>query len=59
MHDVIWFNSHNALEFYLKVPMSVDQKLQNEKSVLYMMAKEGDQIIMQIFLHFAQNGVVP
>jgi ankyrin repeat protein len=57
VHDAIWFNSHDALEFYLKIPMRIDQKLQNGKSVLHVMAEEGDQITMQIFLHFAQNGL--
>jgi ankyrin repeat protein len=55
--DAVWFNSHDSLEFYLKMPMRVDQKLQNGKSVLHIMAEEGDQITMQIFLDFAQNGV--
>jgi ankyrin repeat protein len=57
VHDAVWFNSHDALEFYLKMPMRVDQKLQNGKNVLHMMAEEGDQITMQIFLDLAQNGV--
>jgi ankyrin repeat protein len=57
VHDAIWFNSHDALEFYLKMPMRIDQKLQNGKSVLHIMAEEGDQITIQIFLDFAQNGI--
>jgi urease gamma subunit len=39
------------------MPMRIDQKLQNGKSVLHIMAEGGDQITMQIFLDFAQNGV--
>jgi ankyrin repeat protein len=57
VHDAIWFNSYEALEFYLKSSLRVDQKLQNGKSTLHLMAEEGDVATMQIFLEFAENGI--
>ena len=57
VHDAIWFNSHDALEFYLKSSMRVDQKLQNGKSALHLLAEEGDLTTMQIFLDFGYTGI--
>jgi ankyrin repeat protein len=57
VHDAIWFNSHEALEFYLKSSLRVDQKLQNGKSTLHLLAEEGDAVTMKIFLDFAEKGL--
>jgi ankyrin repeat protein len=57
VHDTIWFNLHEALQAHLDVPLRVDQKLQNGKSTLHLLAEEGDEATMRIFLASARNGL--
>lgn len=56
IHDAVQCNLHEVLRFHLAMAMRVDQKLENGKGILHLLAEEADRTTLQIFLDSASNG---
>lgn len=56
MNKAVWFNSHRVIRFLLGLHVRVDQKHKSGKTILHILADNGDCLTMRIFLEATHPG---